>query len=158
VLGAARNVAAMAASPDISPRSLASSYARLRTRRAVGFLPGHARILDWEVAYADYSASVELFEEIFVRRHYPFRPVRPSPFVVDCGANIGVSAMFFKTLAPQAEILAFEPEPTAFRLLCDNVQLNRMRTVDCRPNAVGGEAGRRILWSAAPAHGGASLE
>jgi hypothetical protein len=87
----------------------------------VGRYPERARILDWNVIYADYPALVELFEEIFVRRYYPFRPARRTPFVVDCGANVGVSAMFFKTVAPEAEILAFEPEPTAFRLLCDNV-------------------------------------
>jgi FkbM family methyltransferase len=77
---------------------------------------------------------------------------------VDCGANIGVSALFFKTVAPDAEILAFEPEARAFELLTENVELNGMRSIDCRPQAVAREAGTRTLWSAAPAHGGASIE
>jgi FkbM family methyltransferase len=158
MLGVVRNLAAMAGSPDISPGALASTYAQLRFRKAAGRYPRHARILGWEVDYVDYPAVVELFEEIFVRRHYPFKPARASPFVVDCGANIGVSAMYFKTLAPQAEILAFEPEPTAFRLLSENIRLNQMRSVDCRPQAVARETGIQILRSVAPAHGGASLK
>jgi FkbM family methyltransferase len=153
-----RNIGAVARSPDISPGALASTYARLRLARAVPGSPRRAQMLGWEVAYVDYPAVVGLFEEIFVRRHYPFRPARSAPFVVDCGANIGVSTMFFKTLAPEAEILAFEPEPTAFRLLTQNVESNGMALVECRSCAVAREDGRHALWSAAPAHGGASLE
>ena len=153
-----RNVAAVAGSQDISRRKLATTYARLRVGK--GEIPGspaRARILDWEVAYADYRALVELFLEIFVRRHCPFRAARSSPFVVDCGANIGVATMFIKTLAPQAEILAFEPEPTAFRLLRQNVEANRMASVECRPYAVAREAGRQLLRSPGPAHLASSL-
>jgi FkbM family methyltransferase len=156
VLGFVRNVAAVAGSQDISRRELATTYARLRIggRESPG---SHARVLDWDVAYVDYRALVELFLEVFVRRHYPFRAAHSSPFVIDCGANIGVATMFFKTLAPQAEILAFEPEPTAFRVLRQNVEANRMASVECRPYAVGREAGRQLLRSPGPGHGASSL-
>jgi FkbM family methyltransferase len=116
-------------------------------------------MLDWRVAYADYDALVDLFTEIFVRKHYPFEQRRPRPFVVDCGANIGVASLYFKTIAPDAQVLAFEPNPTAFRLLETNMRHNGIADdVECVPLALAREPGIRTLHVPAPAHGGASLE
>ena len=77
---------------------------------------------------------------------------------MDCGANIGMSVMYVKSLAPDAEVLAFEPEPTAFRLLVENMDRNDISGVECLPLAVAREPGQRTLRAAAPAHGGASIE
>jgi FkbM family methyltransferase len=130
----------------------------MRVRRVAHLDPHRVRVLDWSVAYSDYDAVVHLFEEIFIRHHYPFGARRPRPLVVDCGANIGMSVLYVKSLAPQAEILAFEPEPTAFRLLVENMHSNGIGGVECVQLAVAKEAGRRILRTAAPAHAGASIE
>jgi FkbM family methyltransferase len=158
MLGVLRNVAAIVGSREIAPRMLASTYGEMRVLRVARLAPRRVRVLDWKVAYSDYAAVVRLFEEIFIRRHYPFSPRQPRPFVVDCGAHIGMSVLYVKSLVPQAEILAFEPEPTAFRLLVENMRSNGITGVECVPRAVAKEAGRRILRTAAPAHGGASIE
>jgi FkbM family methyltransferase len=153
-----RNLEGIATSRGPSSRRLAATYAEMRLRRATGWLPQRARLLDWEMVYVDYAALVTLFEEIFVRRQYPFQPQRAKPFVVDCGANVGVATLYFKTLAPDADVLAFEPEPTAFRLLEENVRQNLLADVECVPVALARECGVRTLRTFAPAHGGASLE
>lgn len=158
MLGLIRNVVEITSSQEPRPRQLAAAYAEMRLRRASGRLPARARLLGWEIGYADYAALVELFEEVFIRRHYPFAPRRSKPFVVDCGANIGLATFFVKTLAPEADVLAFEPEPTAFRLLEENVRHNRLADVECVSAALAREPGVRTLRTPAAAHGGASLE
>jgi len=45
-----------------------------------------------------------------------------SPFIIDGGANVGYSALFFAELFPEATIVALEPDPKAFVRLCRNCQ------------------------------------
>jgi FkbM family methyltransferase len=153
-----RNLAGVRESRDIPPWKLAAAYLELRRVGALRRRPPLiARIVGNRVAYASYPALVSLFEEIYLRRHYPFRPTEARPLVIDCGANIGIATMFFKAVAPDARVLAFEPEPTAFRLLEDNVMRNALTEVKCFRVALAAEDGRAILRAPEPAHGGATL-
>jgi FkbM family methyltransferase len=43
-----------------------------------------------------------------------------TPLVIDCGANIGLSAIWFAERYPQARIIALEPEPGNFAILEKN--------------------------------------
>jgi len=153
-----RNLAGIRDSRDIPPWKLAAAYLELR---GVGALRRHpppiARFAGNRVAYASYPALVSLFEEIYLRRHYPFRSTHAGPLVIDCGANIGIATMFFKAVAPDARVLAFEPEPTAFRLLEDNIARNGVNDVKCLSVALAAEEGRAMLRVPQPAHGGATL-
>src|SRR5688572_5955997 len=51
------------------------------------------------------------FKEIFVDEYYNFTSGKVSPIIVDCGANIGTSCIYFKTLFPTSRIKAFEANP-----------------------------------------------
>lgn len=44
------------------------------------------------------------------------------PLIIDCGANIGVSVLWFSARYPEAHIVAIEPAPDNFALLCRNCQ------------------------------------
>lgn len=44
------------------------------------------------------------------------------PLIIDAGANIGASVLFFRWRYPQARIIAIEPEPDNYRLLRRNTQ------------------------------------
>jgi FkbM family methyltransferase len=154
VLGVLRNVAAIAGNADLPRRRLATTYLRLRAQAVRP--PARAHLLDFELQHPDHGALVRLFEEIWLLRHYPFRPTRPDPVIVDCGANVGVAVLYFKAVAPGARVLAFEPEPTAFRLLTENVERNRLADVSCQRVALAGAAGEVKLRVPAPAHGGST--
>ncbi len=39
------------------------------------------------------------------------------PLIIDCGANIGLSSVWFATRFPEARIVAIEPEPNNFQVL-----------------------------------------
>jgi FkbM family methyltransferase len=44
---------------------------------------------------------------------------------LDIGANIGAQSIFVSSIAPDARIIAFEPQPQNFELLKSNVELNK---------------------------------
>jgi FkbM family methyltransferase len=70
---------------------------------------------------ADGPTFCASYREIFVDELYRFRAATPAPRIVDCGANCGVSVLYFKTLYPQAKIVAVEADPQIFRTLEWNV-------------------------------------
>lgn len=70
-----------------------------------------------------------LNEEIFVQNIYYFEASTNQPVIIDCGANIGMSVIYFKKLFPRAEITAFEANPFAFKLLVKNLKTNELEDV-----------------------------
>lgn len=60
--------------------------------------------------------------EILHDRLYQLRSrLKDRPTIVDAGANIGISALWFLAHYPGAQLHAFEPEPQNFRLLEHNL-------------------------------------
>ena len=60
------------------------------------------------------------------------------PLILDCGANIGASALWFASVYPKATICAIEPEKSNFELLRQNCPDPRVFLVH---GAVGGRSG-----------------
>ena len=77
-----------------------------------------------------------LFKEIFIDASYYFVPDNSRPTILDCGSNIGMSALFFKRLYPQSKIVVFEPDPKTFETLRQNVRDNGLSDVDCHQMAL----------------------
>jgi FkbM family methyltransferase len=90
----------------------------------------------WRVHHRDSEADLGVLQQIFVEQSYAigrlerwpglreYAGVLPSgarPLIIDCGANIGVSSMYFSILYPEARVVALEPERENFELLCENV-------------------------------------
>src|SRR5688572_20822569 len=59
----------------------------------------------------DSASFVHSYSEIFKREIYRFTTVNNAPKIIDCGANIGLSVIYFKRLYPAAKIVAFEADP-----------------------------------------------
>ena len=70
----------------------------------------------------DSVCYAAMHREILGQEIYRFRASVESPYIIDCGANIGLSVIYFKKLYPAARILAFEPDPQVFRILEGNVR------------------------------------
>lgn len=77
-----------------------------------------------------YANLVYLIREIFLLREYQISTLNPAPVIIDCGANIGISILYFKRLFPASKILAFEPNPVVFELLKLNVEQNQLGGVE----------------------------
>ena len=87
-----------------------------------------------------------LANEIFDEELYAFDAGKCDPVILDCGANIGLSILYFKRCYPQARILAFEPEPDYLHLACSNMILHELADVEIRQQALAGRDGQQSLY------------
>jgi FkbM family methyltransferase len=71
-----------------------------------------------------------MYEEIFRREIYKFDSSREDPYIIDAGANIGMSVLYFKKLYPKAHITAFEPDKKIFDTLSTNVRAAELTDVE----------------------------
>jgi len=97
-------------------------------------IPDHAiRTADadgFRVVYAHQEEFDNLCGEIFGDGAYRFDCRRAAPRIVDCGAHIGLSVLYFKRRWPRAQITAFEPSPDTFALLERNLGSNGLADVE----------------------------
>jgi FkbM family methyltransferase len=84
---------------------------------------GYIHLLDRDLLFLDNASFIFMFDEIFTKGVYEFRSNKKSPLIIDCGANIGLSIIYFKTIFPEAEIIAFEPDPEIYNVLTTNAGL-----------------------------------
>jgi FkbM family methyltransferase len=78
---------------------------------------------------------------------YDFESDVAAPRILDCGSNIGVSALFFKHRYPRARITCFEPDPAVAPYLEENLARNGFADVDIRRVAVAGREGTLVFYS-----------
>jgi len=60
-------------------------------------------------------------KEIFLENTYRFCSSNPSPTILDCGANIGMSIIYFKKMFPTSKVIAFEPDKGIYQSLQKNI-------------------------------------
>lgn len=69
------------------------------------------------IAVREGTSDEPLVQSIFIRQEYAMDWMKPPAFIIDAGANVGYSAVFFANRWPQAQILAIEPESSNFEML-----------------------------------------
>ncbi|MHA4742433.1 FkbM family methyltransferase [Dyadobacter sp. MSC1_007] len=75
-------------------------------------------------------------KEIFADEFYYFEAKSDQPVIFDCGANVGMSVLYFKKLYPNARVVAFEAEPEIASLLRQNLETNDIKDVEIVDSAV----------------------
>lgn len=73
----------------------------------------------------------EIFEEQLYKQELP-----ENAYILDCGANIGMSLIYLKQLCPSAEIVAFEPDETNLKLLQKNINSYGLDKISLQAAAV----------------------
>ncbi|WP_310590118.1 FkbM family methyltransferase [Dyadobacter chenwenxiniae] len=102
---------------------------RRHTRTEVGF--GAFRL-----TVPDTMSFLWQHKEIFADEFYYFESKNPEPVIFDCGANVGMSVLYFKKLFPKARITAFEAEPDIAALLQNNLKNSNIQDVRIIDKAV----------------------
>lgn len=90
----------------------------------------------YTIEVPDVTSFIFQFKDIFVKQSYWFPSKSPEPVVYDCGANSGVSILYFKRLYPSAKIKAFEADPTIASLLVKNLRFNSAGDVNVHAQAI----------------------
>src|SRR5262245_29004385 len=103
----------------------------VKTKTVAGFV----------VQYIHDQELTAIVEDIFGAGDYRFDSHRRSPRILDCGAHIGLSVLYFKRRFPDARITAFEPSPDTFELLTSNVRGNGFSDVELVNSAVSDRSG-----------------
>ncbi|HYF31052.1 MAG TPA: FkbM family methyltransferase [Chitinophagaceae bacterium] len=75
-------------------------------------------------------------KEIFIDEVYRIPFKTSTPYIIDCGANIGLAILYITRQYPQARIVAFEPDSANFFFLQKNIQSNQLTNVELRKEAV----------------------
>ena len=104
-----------------------------RLRSLPRYKPTCTRLLGKPLQLIDAASFVSAYTQIFERGAYDFSSEGGAPNILDCGANIGLSTLYWKQVYPSAQITAFEPDPGAFRALvwnCEQWQVTGVKLVD----------------------------
>jgi FkbM family methyltransferase len=80
------------------------------------------RLGKYQIEVPDCLSFIWQYKEIFAEEAYRFASDAQSPVILDCGANIGLSCLYFAQLYPKARIIAFEADPTIASVLKKNLR------------------------------------
>lgn len=92
-----------------------------RLKNLPRFTIGTTNILGKPFKFHDGGCFETTYREIFMGGIYEFTPSGKSDIILDCGANMGLSVIYFALKYPNHKIIAFEPEVAIFNLLQENV-------------------------------------
>jgi FkbM family methyltransferase len=119
-----------------SPAQLKARRELERVRKQPRYTPGTTTLFGRPLEYVDSSSYFFLHEEIFTEEVYAFNTANPSPRIIDGGANIGLSVIYFKRRFPNAHVTAFEADPSVAQVLRRNLQARGLGDVEVRAQAL----------------------
>jgi FkbM family methyltransferase len=118
--------------------------------------PGWADVAGFKLRYLEVEWMRYLYREVFAEREYWFATDNPRPVILDCGSNIGMAILFFKSLYPDAEIVAFEPAPWACAAIEETIRANALDGITVHNAALAAAEGSIELFHDA-AHPGSAV-
>lgn len=81
----------------------------------------YSKPLEQKVYLRLNTTDFSIYDQMFKHLEYDI-PILASPrIIVDAGANIGLSALYFANRFPEALIYAIEPDASNFDLMCRNI-------------------------------------
>lgn len=101
---------------------------------------------DQRIEFVDRHALWTLINEIILDEEYFFESDNSTPFIIDAGANFGLSSIYFKQLYPEATVLSFEPVPYLHELIEKNIANNDIKDVTVVKKALSESAGECKLF------------
>ena len=112
--------------------------------------------LDYSFTLPDAQSFIWQFKDIYELENYKFQPKTRNPIIIDCGANVGTSCLYFAKTYPNSQIFAFEPDKIVFKYLENNIKNNNITNVTLYNSAVWIEDGE-LEFSSEGADGGTLL-
>ena len=142
---------------SLQSRSLCFAKLYWVAKQTPSGVPGTFRFSFGPVRYTDASSLLTMYSEIFVDRLYETR-LPDAPRILDCGANIGLSTIWFKLRYPHATVTLFEPDPELVSVLSDNLETLALGDAEIVPVAVSGTSGPVSFRRESPLSGRIAVE
>jgi len=111
------------------------------------YQPGFITAGNWQLHYLDATSLLSAFDVVVVKRWNDFPCDKTAPVILDGGANIGISAIHYKQLFPDAVVTCFEPDPRACDLLRRNLAANNIHDIEIVEKALWSSNGRTSFFS-----------
>jgi hypothetical protein len=105
-----------------------------KVARVQRFSVGHTQFLGNKFYFPDSGSFLHSVEEIFMDEVYRYRPNGDKPYIIDAGANMGLSILYFKKLAPSAVNEAVWTENTELTFFSEGA-LSGSSELEARPNS-----------------------
>lgn len=105
------------------------NYSLLKVAKTERYYHSFINLFGSEIELVDSASFLWTYDDIFTKQIYKFETPNPTPIIVDCGANIGLSVLYFKQLYPQSYITAFEPDREVFAVLKNNIERNNFSNI-----------------------------
>lgn len=112
----------------------------------------NTRVGKYTMWYENAEEFRILKREIFGRNDYYVALEGERPVIVDAGAYIGDTVLYFKQLYPNARVVALEPYPHSFDLLKRNVEENQLSGVELLQVALAPKSGPLTLHADISGH------
>lgn len=117
----------------------------------------NVNFLSYQCDIPDLASFIWQFKEIFVDDIYFFKTQNTNPIIFDCGANIGLSCLYFKKMYPDSVITAFEADPQIAEVLQENITKNKLHEINVISKAVWIDE-QGVSFQADGADGGSIME
>jgi FkbM family methyltransferase len=100
------------------------------------YQPKKINLLSYKLDVPDCLSFIWQFKEIFVDGQYKFLTNNSNPVILDCGANVGLSILYFKMFYPHSKIKAYEPNKYILEYLKTNISKNKLHGVEINDKAI----------------------
>lgn len=107
-----------------------------QAQRVPRYTLGEINLAGYRIGYTDLLTICPQWHDIFVRQSLRFEFDGASPRILDCGANIGLTSLFFKRLYPNARITAYEADPAIAQVMQKNFDRNGAADIEAVQAAV----------------------
>ena len=95
--------------------------------------------------------------ETFVEKQYDWLDVKGKT-VVDVGANIGDTAVYFSKVKHAKQVIAFEPYPYTYKMAVENIKINKVKNVVLLNEGVGKQNDFMIIDASFESDSGSALK
>lgn len=104
------------------------------------------KIGKFKILYSNSKEFHVLKREIWGEDIYFFDSNISNPYIIDIGSHIGISVLYFKSIYPDSTIVCFEPNPTSFKVLEENLYINDLKDISLHNIAIWKHKGKKILY------------
>lgn len=92
-------------------------------------------LLKHKTFFSSGSEYLHGLHEIFIDQIYN-QQLPENAYIIDCGAHIGLSVIYLKSICPSAHIVCFEPDVKSFKLLQKNISSHYLKNINAKNEAV----------------------